>query len=434
MRLGKKQISFIKWVTFLLALCFFFYEYYLRVSPTVLIPELMTAFQAGAAAVGTISAFYYYSYSLMQVPAGFLTDKFGARMLLVFSSIICGVGCLIFAVSQSISMASFSRLLIGFGSAFGWVGIVYVITHWFEQKKWAALIGIANSIGMLGAVIGEGPLALLIRVWGWREVLFFLGFFGFAIAFAMLILMRNQPKGVISQTGTQKANEHGFFKSLWIVMKNYHSWTIGISSCGYYIILPVFAGLWAVPFLQVSNGFSKELAGFASSLIFLGFVIGGPLIGYLSDHLKNRKMVLLIFMILTVICFLPIIYFAPLPRILLLILLFLTGFFASGQLLTFTFAIEWNLIDVKATAAAFVNAIVSIGTAFLQSIIGYFLDLKKEGVNPEGISLYTLHSYKVALSWLTAFLLVSLIITFFTKESPKTEEEREQFDHLESPE
>lgn len=101
MRLGKKQISFIKWVTFLLALCFFFYEYYLRVSPTVLIPELMTAFQAGAAAVGTISAFYYYSYSLMQVPAGFLTDKFGARMLLVFSSIICGVGCLIFSVQTN---------------------------------------------------------------------------------------------------------------------------------------------------------------------------------------------------------------------------------------------------------------------------------------------------------------------------------------------
>lgn len=434
MRLHKKQIAFIKWVTFLLTLTFFFYEYYLRVSPTAIIPELMTAFNIGAGAVGTISAFYFYSYSVMQVPAGFFTDKLGARMLLIFSSAICGVGCIIFAIAQHTYMAALSRLLIGFGSAFGWVGIIYVVTHWFEQKKWALLIGIANSIGMMGAIIGEGPLALLVSIWGWREVFFFLGFIGFIISLAMLILMRNQPKGVISQTSAQKTNEYGFFQSLWIVMKNYHSWTIGIASCGYYVILPVFAGLWGTPYLQISNGFSKEYAGFAASLIFLGFVIGGPLVGYLSDHLKNRKRVLLIFMILTTLCFLPIIHLSPMPNMLVLLLLFLTGFFASGQLLTFTFAIEWNLINVKATAAAFVNAIVFIGTAFLQTVIGYSLDLGKTGTAPDALPVYSIKDYEMSFLWLSSFLLVSLLIAFFTQESPKTDKERKQFDHLECPE
>ena len=98
------------------------------------------------------------------------------------------------------------------------------------------------------------------------------------------------------------------------------------------------------------------------------------------------------------------------------LLLFLVGFFSSAELLSFSLAIELNTFKAKATAAAFTNLIVSLGDAIFQPLVGFLLDYNWDGTMAEGIRVYKLVDYQIALSCLPMTLILSFILLFFIKE------------------
>jgi fucose permease len=80
--MSKIAASCLKWFIWLLAAGFYFYEFVLRVSPSVMVDELMTSFGITASAVGVLSAFYLYAYAPMQLPVGLLMDRYGIKKIL----------------------------------------------------------------------------------------------------------------------------------------------------------------------------------------------------------------------------------------------------------------------------------------------------------------------------------------------------------------
>ena len=71
--------------------------FFYRVAPAVMTAEMMRTFSIGAAALGNLSAFYFYSYVLMQIPTGILADRWGPRRLLTTGALVAGVGGVFFA-------------------------------------------------------------------------------------------------------------------------------------------------------------------------------------------------------------------------------------------------------------------------------------------------------------------------------------------------
>lgn len=98
--------SRLKWFIWCLAVLFYFYEFVLRVSPGVMVPELMKAFDVTAYGVSIISAFYLYAYAPMQIPVGVLIDKLGLKKLLSSASILCGIGAILFSLSAYLDRKS----------------------------------------------------------------------------------------------------------------------------------------------------------------------------------------------------------------------------------------------------------------------------------------------------------------------------------------
>jgi len=411
-----------RWLIWILAVLFTFYDFFVRVTPSVIVPELMETFKVDATRVGLISAFYLYAYAPLQIPVGILMDRFGARRLLTLASMIIGLGGIFFAMAHQISMAELGRFLMGMGSAFGFVGIVYVTTHFFHRKRWAVLIGAGNSLALLGGVFGEAPITFAVQEWGFRSVVFVLGIIGFLLALLFFVLMKFVPAHLgMSESGPKKHT--GFWESLYLVIKNAKSWLIALASLGYYAIVPVFGVLWGVPFLQKANGFTVSEASFATSMILIGLIAGGPSIGWISDKMGSRKSMLLLFNFLTFCSFVPLIYIISLPTYLIFLLLFLTGFFIGGQLLTYPFAIESNPIKVKATAAAFINTIVFFGGSILQPLLGYLLDFHWSGEMVNGIPEYSVENYQFSLTVFPILLVISFIIILFLKDPKKKIEE-----------
>lgn len=401
-----------KWIIWSIVVLFYFYEYLIRVSPSVMVPELVQSFNIDAETVGTISAFYFYAYAPMQFPVGVLTDRFGARRLLTFAALLCGIGTLMFAWAHSVMVAEIGRALMGIGSAFVFIGMIYVTTHWFEQARWSFLIGIANSVGMMGAVFGEGPLSFAVDKWGYRPTMFVVALAGFAIALAIILIMRNQPKEFHEEAQSWKP---GFWLSLKVVLASARVWVVAFVSMGYYMSIIVIGALWGVPFLQLANGMSKAEAGFATSMIFFGFVVGGPIIGHFADYVKRKKVTMMSFLALTLVGLCMLTYFSPLPEGLTFILIFLIGFCSSAQLLIYALGIEVSSEYVKGTVTAFINGVTFLGGAILQPVIGRILDAY--AISP---GKYTVGEYQFGFSIVIAIVVLALIASFFTS-SPRCE-------------
>ena len=184
----------------------------------------------------------------------------------------------------------------------------------------------------------------------------------------------------------------------------------------YYSVLIGFGALWGVPFLRTAYGFSEELAGFATSMVYLGFVCGGPFIGHLADHLKSRKTLLLSLSFFTLLSMCPAFYIANLPIWILFILIFMTGVFASGQILTYIVVIEANPIEVKATSTGFVNMFALIVGSILQPLMGWFLEIFWDGRKIKGIPFYSAQDYVIALTWIPILTAIAFLLIFFIRE------------------
>jgi len=413
----KHKIHFMKWFVWGCAAVFYLYEYFLRVAPSVMVDDLMKSFGVNAAAIGVLSAFYFYAYSPMQIPVGMLMDRYGARRLLTFSTFICGVGSLFFCFAPMILVADFGRLLIGMGSAFAFVGIVYVSSTWFPPSQLALLVGLGNSFGMIGAIGGQDLLSFLVDSIGWRLSMFILGGFGFILALIIYIGMKREPKGKKKKLPEAK-NFKEVLTNLKFIAANRNSWINGILSLMFYATMSAFAGLWAVPFITKTYAVSKELAALAVSMNFFGWLLGGPLIGFYSDKIHSRRTFLFGAALLSLIALSLIIYMPPMPMALLFILFFLIGIFSSAQLLTFSISIEINPDNARGSAAAFTNFLVSAGGIFMAPLIGYLIDALSSGEMVDGVPVYTTTDFRYGLIVLPISLIITMILCFFLNETP----------------
>ena len=409
------MVRSMRWVIFGLAIAFFFYEFIIRVFPAVMVPELMTGFGLSTTAFGTTIAFYYYAYAPLQLPVGILMDRYGARQLLTIASIICAVGCIFFAMAHAIWPLALGRFLMGAGSAVGFVAMVYVASHWFPIKRLALLVGLGNSIGMLGGILGEGPLAYPVHAFGWRATVFGLAILGIFCAIIFFLMVRNEPEGLHLHAPTvpkiSEALSH--FKT---VCRSSQIWINAISGFFLFATINAFGGLWGVPFLQEAYGLSKQAAGFTATMTFIGLILGGPIIGHISDFFQQRKHFLIYSSLLGFASIIPVIYFLETPVWLVFTCLFFAGFFSGGQLLNFSFAIEIMPKYAKGSATAVTNFIVMASGALIQPLCGFLMDFFWDGAVEMGQPIYDVVTYQRAMSFFPASFLIAAIIALFLKE------------------
>ncbi|NGX44414.1 MAG: putative sulfoacetate transporter SauU [Candidatus Anoxychlamydiales bacterium] len=380
-----------------------------------MVDDLMNSFGITASAVGLLTSFYIYSYAPMQVPVGILMDHFGVKKVLSLASIVCGLGAIVFALSKYLAFASLGRLLIGAGSSFAFIAMIYVSSNWFDQTKRALLIGVGNSLAMLGASAGNGPLAVFIKNFGWRNSISAFGVFGIILGVIIFFVFKLDKQDEKIEKKTARVKSH-IFENIMLIMSKKSTWINAIAALLFYMTTTIFAGLWGASFVQKAYLVSKEVAGYAMSMVFAGWLVGGPLMGFFSDLLGKRKVTIRIGVVGALLCLVPVIYFPFIHIYLVYALLFLVGLFSSAELLSFSLAIELNTFKAKATAAAFTNFIISLGDAIFQPLVGFLLDSNWNGSMLEGIRVYRVEDYQIALSCLPITLVLAFILIFFVKE------------------
>jgi MFS family permease len=386
-----RLLPILGWLT---AALFFGYAWVLRVAPSVMVEELMRDFSVGAAVLGNLSAAYFYGYAGMQIPVGVLLDRFGPRRLITIATLLCAGGCVLFATGDTLATVTAGRFLIGASSAFSLVGAMAVAGQWFSPDRFALLSGMAMAMGMAGGVLGQAPLRIAVEASDWRATTLLLAAGGVALSVSAWAFVRDRWRG--------SGGIADVLSGLGVVARHPQTWLVALAGLGTSSPLLGFAGLWGVPFLETAYGLPRTLAATLTSLLFVGWGVGAPLIGWLSDRIGRRRPPMLAGLVLETAALLVLVYVPSLPTFVLGSLCFLIGFFGSSQIVCFALVRENHTVGLSGTAIGFVNTMVTGAGALFQPLVGLLLDLAWAGQTAHGARIYDTGAYRLALASLVA--------------------------------
>lgn len=370
----------------------FSYAFTQRVAPSVMTAELMRDFAAGAAAVGGLSAWYFYTYAAIQLPVGMLTDRFGPRKLMSAALVLCAVASLAFAYSESLAIASVSRAMVGATVGFGFVGTLAIAGYWFPPARFALLAGMVQTAGMLGGMMGQAPLRLAVDHLGWRGTMVGLSALAVVLGVLLYSVIPRRPEKARAAAVRSEARPAG----VGAVLANPQSWYCAAVGFGLSAIMLGFVGLWGVPWLSTVRGFTATDAAAVTSTLFLGWAVGAPVWGWLSDFLGRRKPMVLAGVVGNIILFSAIVHGDSSDPAWLSVLCFIGGLSGSSMTVIFSAMRELNAPAVAGAALGLVNMCIVGSGAVTQPLAGWLLDRQWDGALVDGARIYHAAAYDTA--------------------------------------
>ncbi len=405
------------WLIWGAAATFYLFEFFVRVAPSTMEPELQRTFHLTAGGLGGALGVYYYIYAPLQLVVGGLLDRFGARMILIPAAILCSLGCLVELAGTSPAFLIGGRFMQGFGSAFAFVGAMFLVTRWFPARRLALLSGLTTALGMLGAIAANAGIAEVVQTMGWQIALRDAAFVGLGVAVLLFFVIprkhANKPAEA-EGVAAAEAQKPGVVQALKIVFSNPQTWLVGLIGTALYMPLSVLGALWGVEYIVQVTGETKVSASGAVSMLYVGWMFGGPAAGWFSDRLGRRRLFLLAASVLTLLTTLLLLVFSTITIGSMYALMLGIGLVSSAQIVSFVSAVEHNPRNVSGTAIAATNMLIMLLGGLAQPLVGVLLDAVS---GPSDTGVYSSMAYRVAMSVIPLSAAVGLVAAFFLRES-----------------
>lgn len=420
----KKSGFFVRyrWFIFWILAAQYLVVYFHRVSPAVLAPELITAFQISGTNLGLLASAYFYPYGIMQVPVGVLSDSWGSRKTITVFGLLAAFGTLLFGISPWFGFAIVSRVLIGLGVSAIFIPTMRIFSVWFKPIEYARISGAFMAIGGLGWFTATIPLAFLTEHCGWRISVILPGLATIILSVLTWFIVSDNPaqKGFSTITRDNpdtEEHQNNLLVNLSVVLREKYFWPIAIWFIFRGGALFGFFGLWAGPYLIDTYGFSKQTSGNILSMVAFAMILVSPVMGHLSDKtLMSRKKILVSTSLLNCICWLVIVlYQNNLTLIILYINFFLMGItISSVGTIAIVTTRELFPLRIAGTAMGMMNVFPFIGGVLFQPLLGYILD-KAGKIH----GAYTPSAYRLIIWILFITSVLALISIMFSKETFK---------------
>jgi MFS family permease len=393
-------------VAWVLTAVYYFYQYVLRSAPAVMMPQLSDAFEVNAMTTASIVGLFYYGYSPFSLVAGAAMDRLGPRRLLPAAAAAVGIGALLFATGSR-EAASVGRIVQGAGGVFALVGAVYIATKNFPASAAATLIGATQMFGMAGGSAGQfvvGPM--LSAGITWKTWWAGMGVAGLALGAVLLVFLPKDkaPK----QTDNWLASTVAGFGT---VFRNPQSILCGLISGLLFIPTTIFDMIWGVRYLQEARGFDFGSAVMHSATVPFGWIIGCPLLGFISDRIGRRRPVIVGGAVVLLAC-LSWILFGRTDLFPSYTIGLVAGVASGAAMLPYTVIKEANPSQFGGTATGVVNFLNFTFSALLGPVFGRLLHSISGGA-----SRVTLENYQTTFQPLLLGVALAIVLTLFLKET-----------------
>lgn len=402
------------WLIWGLAAAFYFADYMARVAPGVMHRSLQIDFGLSETGFGILTASFYVPYILMQIPVGLAVDRISIRWILTVMSLLTAFGCCVFGLAEGLGVASIGRMLIGFSAAFAFVCALRLATSWFPPAMLGLLAGLTQALGMLGAAAGEAPVSFLVAKVGWRHSMLVIAFIFIALAVLMYQFVRDRPGSKMNDLTLE--NKVTILESLRTVLSKRQAWINALYAGFLFGPTAVIGESIGPAYLQYGRGLDAHTAAFATGLIFIGWGIGGPLSGWLSDRIGRRKPLMIASALCGIVLSAFFVFYPEMDKETAYTLFFIFGLTNTGVAIAYAVSTELHPRGVIGTSIAFTNMTSILVGAMLQPFVGYLVDLVS-GARGYDVRFLKLVDFQYGLQILPFFSLVALILAMFVKET-----------------
>jgi len=393
-------------VAWLLVLLYYFYQYALRSAPSVMIPQLSDAFGLSAIGIASIIGLFYYGYSPFSLIAGVSLDRLGLKRVIPIGAIAVGIGAILFATGNY-TTASIGRFLQGAGGAVPIVGAIYIVSKYFPGSRAATLIGSAQMFGMAGGFAGQFAVGPAISSGlPWRSFWIIMGIAGIVLGIILYLFL---PK----EAPQERRDNH--FKSTMsafkMVFKNPQSLLCGFIAALIFIPTNVLDMVWGVRFLQEGYSLDYGAAVMRAAAVPFGWIIGCPLLGYISDKIGRRKPVIIGGSVVLLLGLVWALFgktgvFPPFSVALMI------GIASGSGMIPYTVVKEANPPQLNGTATGVCNFITFTFSALLGPVFGWILIRSSNDAGQ-----FMMKDYQVTFEPLLVGVGLAIFLTFFLKET-----------------
>ncbi len=397
---------------------------------------LVTEFSLPSAAFANIGAAYFYAYAILQIPAGVLADSIGPRRTVTAGTTVAAFGSVAFGLSGGATALFFSRLAIGVGVSVLFMAILKAVALRFPEGSFASMTGLTAGLGTLGGVFAQTPLYMAIYGYGWRSTFIAVGAVTAILALIVWTLIRDaHPAGHepgtasgpraeapsspdsaaatgIPQTPSPTGRLPSVRRGLLRALANRRSWPPFIVFFGAYGTFIALSGTWGQAYAIHVLGVGEATASNLLISTVVGITIGGIFCTRISDHLRRRRLPMLLMGGTGVVAWFVFVTFvdAETPIVALYLLFSLLGFCSGISMNTPASAKEVNHPSLSGVSTSIANVGGFVGAAVIPLTMGAVLDSA-----PTGLAAAEIYRYVFAACIVGS--VIAFIGTLFITES-----------------
>ena len=362
-------------VVFGTAASFVFFQMVLQTFPSVMREGLVVDLSLNETGFGGLSSSFYYPYILLQIPAGIMVARFGARSVLIAGASLCTIASFLFAASQNAEYADATRILMGLGAAPTVVCAMTLAAQWFPARLFPLLAALTEMAGMTGGAIGQETLGFIVERAGWRAGMLTCGVVSAILLTLIILLVRNRTvSGGADGEHWPGAAE---IKRLLFSGRIIASTAAGglVASAGV-----AFGMLWGVSYFQQYHGLGLSAASLSASFYFWGCLPGMLGFAWLCSHVGRPALLLALGAVGTAVT-MAMILFVLQGQAALSAAMFVLGLMNSSYALAFSIVKEFAPKHLSGVAMGMTNMmIMGIGGLAFQPLIGILAHVRAEGV------------------------------------------------------
>lgn len=390
------------YIVWFIATLFVVYSFCLNTAAAVFSEAIKTTLHASNLNVSLATGAFILGFACMQIPAGYLLDKFNARYVVSAGIFLLALGNIVISFSTNITIFAISNFLQGIGASFAFIAAAVLISQWFSAKFFPILFGLTQTLSCILAGIIHYYFIIILQTHTWNEIYQSLAIFGTVLFIVALCLIKMPSRDKAGQSISLK-------ESLAIVFQNKQIWLCSIAAATSFGVLLAYASFW---YMRVQTFYlvGTNEAVIISGMIFVGIGIGTPLLGWFSNLVKSRVMVIHVTLALGAMALLLGIYlphFNINTLIIIKVISFLIGFFLSGSMLFYTIVSEISSDSTRGVAISTLNTAVFLFNTILLFIPYLFLTV-------------TSTQFFTYLWVLPFFVLLSMLLIYFVKDTYPT--------------